>query len=198
MSMLPYLFRDWYDDPTSTLSARSLLDQNFGLGLRHDDLLVPSLRSRLPLLRQGSYFRPWNYLTRQTSGTSNIQVDNSQFQVILDVQQFSPSDLTVKVVGNTLIVEGKHEEKEDEHGFISRHFVRRYGLPSDVEAENVLSSLSSDGVLTITAPKKNLPPPDQRERVVPITQTGIPALKPMPPSEKDEATHVVDVEKSKE
>lgn len=79
---------------------------------------------------------------------------NFKLKVSLDVQQFTPSEITVKTVENAVIVEGKHEEKADEHGFVSRHFVRRYVLPKDIEVENVISSLSSDGVLTITAPKK--------------------------------------------
>lgn len=70
-----------------------------------------------------------------------------------------------------MIVEGKHEEKQDEHGFISRQFTRRYVLPQGHEASEVISSLSSDGVLTICSLKKALPPPGT-ERVVPITQTG--------------------------
>lgn len=72
----------------------------------------------------------------------------------MDVQQFAPSEITVKTVNNQVIVEGKHEEKQDEHGYISRHFVRKYLLPPDTEPQDVSSSLSSDGVLTITAPKK--------------------------------------------
>jgi len=75
-------------------------------------------------------------------------------QVILDVQQFSPDEITVKTIDNQIIVEAKHEEKQDEHGYISRHFVRRYVLPSSHDLANVTSTLSSDGVLTITAPKK--------------------------------------------
>lgn len=75
-------------------------------------------------------------------------------QVILDVQQFSPDEITVKTVDNHVIVEAKHEEKQDEHGYISRHFVRRYVLPPSHDLANVTSTLSSDGVLTITAPKK--------------------------------------------
>lgn len=72
----------------------------------------------------------------------------------MDVQQFAPNEITVKVTEGTVIVEGKHEEKQDEHGFISRHFVRRYTLPKDVDVNNVVSSLSSDGVLTVSVPKK--------------------------------------------
>jgi len=75
-------------------------------------------------------------------------------QVILDVQQFSPDEITVKTIDNQVIIEAKHEEKQDEHGYISRQFVRRYVLPSSHDLANVTSTLSSDGVLTITAPRK--------------------------------------------
>lgn len=60
----------------------------------------------------------------------------------------------MKTAGNNVIIEAKHEERQDEHGFVSRHFVRRYALPPSHDVINITSSLSSDGVLTITAPKK--------------------------------------------
>ncbi|CAH1365058.1 hypothetical protein MTP99_001361 [Tenebrio molitor] len=172
MSVVPLLFRDWWDDEDFSRPSR-LLDQHFGLGLRRDDLL--STYSSLPrgsLFR--NYVRPWRAtstaLQRQDSG-STIQQDKEKFQVILDVQQFAPNEITVKTSGNSIIVEGKHEEKQDEHGFISRHFVRRYLLPQEHDINDVVSTLSSDGILTVTAPKKSLKPPSG-ERVVPITQTG--------------------------
>lgn len=70
------------------------------------------------------------------------------------MQQFSPDEISVKTVDNHVVVEAKHEEKQDEHGYISRHFVRRYVLPPSHDLVNITSTLSSDGVLTITAPKK--------------------------------------------
>jgi crystallin alpha B len=99
--------------------------------------------------------------------------------VILDVQQFSPDEITVKTVDNHVVVEAKHEEKQDEHGYISRHFVRRYVLPPSHDLLNITSTLSSDGVLTITAPKKNVTPAGT-ERVINVVQTGVPAAKPVP------------------
>lgn len=92
------------------------------------------------------------------------------FQVILDVQQFSPEEITVKATNNGIVIEGNHEEKQDEHGFISRQFTRRYILPSGYDVQDLVSTLSSDGVLTITAPKR--PPANSGERIVPITKTG--------------------------
>lgn len=96
-------------------------------------------------------------------------------KVKLDVQQFTPEEITVKTVNTTVVIEGKHEEKQDEHGFVSRHFVRKYILPEDVKPESVLCNLSSDGVLSISAPRV-LPEEKEAVKVVPIIQTGRPAV----------------------
>ncbi|KAJ9586551.1 hypothetical protein L9F63_028407, partial [Diploptera punctata] len=67
--------------------------------------------------------------------------------VNLDVHQFKPDELTVKMVDDFVVAESKHEEMQDEHGYISRQFQCRYKLPSDMDPGSVLSQLSSDGVL---------------------------------------------------
>ena len=56
--------------------------------------------------------------------------------------------------GNVLEIEGKHEERQDDHGSVFRHFVRKYTLPEDTLVELINSSLSADGVLSIEAPRK--------------------------------------------
>lgn len=89
----------------------------------------------------------------------------------MDVQQFAPDEINVKTVGKFVVVEAKHDERQDEHGYIQRHFVRRYALPDDVEAIDVVSSLSSDGVLTITV-RNPIVLPDKHERIIPIQFTG--------------------------
>ncbi|XP_053686971.1 protein lethal(2)essential for life-like [Sabethes cyaneus] len=174
MSMVPILFRDWWDDVwDSPLRSSRLMDQHFATGLLADDLFSavttcprgPPCRSR-----HGHYHRPWRTVRSHHDTGSFVDLDHCRFQINLDVQQFSPDELSVRMVNDTVVVEGKHEEKQDEHGLVSRHFVRKYVLPSGHEPEDVVSSLSSDGVLTVTAPKK-VEPPAANERVVPITQT---------------------------
>ncbi|KAM0725261.1 Protein lethal(2)essential for life [Formica fusca] len=183
MSIVPLVFRDWWDDIDRPVSR--LLDQHFGTGLHRDDLIsnftgLGFNRAPLRSIIGNTYYRPWKNVTRQSSsGSSTIQLDNNNFQVILDVQQFSPDEITVKTVDNYVIVEAKHEERQDEHGYISRHFIRRYVLPPSHDLVNVTSTLSSDGVLTVTAPKKNITPANT-ERVINVIQTGEPAAKPVP------------------
>lgn len=99
--------------------------------------------------------------------------DKNAFEVCIDVQHFKPEEISVKVEKNSILVTAKHEEKQDEQGFISRQFTRRYDLPSGCKSENVQSSLSSDGILSITCAAPAVESAEGRE--VPIKQTHLPA-----------------------
>lgn len=167
MSVLP-LFVSLNDD---------LFDpwDTFGLGIHpHEFLNAPQLqRNQIP--GSGYYRRHW-CLPEQQRGSDNKGIPKPQtgkdgFQVCLDVKQFAPNEISVKTLDNAVVVEGKHEEKQDDHGYISRHFVRRYVLPKEYDAKDIVSTLSSDGVLTVKAPPlaKAI---ENNERVVQIQQTG--------------------------
>ncbi|EAT34407.1 AAEL013344-PA, partial [Aedes aegypti] len=190
MSLIPIVFRDWWDDCWDTpLRTSQLLDQHFGSGISGDDLLTAlttaaAAQSALQNQRRSRYNRPWrnsSLAARQDSG-STVNVSDDKFQINLDVQQFAPEEISVKATDNSIIVEGKHEEKQDEHGFVSRQFVRRYVLPAGHDCNQIVSSLSSDGILTVTAPKKALPEAEG-PKAIPIIQTGQPA-KQLQDSEK--------------
>lgn len=171
MSLLPLLFAD----PLPFTRPSRIYNQRFGLDLDSEDFLAPITQDLLSLRRcPAGYYRPWLSTAARQDVGSTVSTDNEKFQINLDVQQFAPEEITVKTAGeNAIVVEGKHEEKPDEHGFISRHFVRKYFLPKGHDISKVASNLSSDGVLTITAPKTDSKQLEQRE--IPITQTGVPS-----------------------
>lgn len=181
MSMIPYFYdlgrplrmveRDFYRpenffgySPLSQLVRREFFGNSF------------------PKLWENA-IRPWDNLMKPLEELSSamnqlalnsvgkITSDDEKFQVNVDVQHFAPEEINVKVLNREVIIEGKHEEKEDGHGFISRQFVRRYPLPEGCLPDTVESTLSSDGVLTVTAPKV-LAMPSTGEKIVPITHTG--------------------------
>uniref|UniRef100_A0A3P8SVR2 Si:dkey-1k23.3 n=1 Tax=Amphiprion percula TaxID=161767 RepID=A0A3P8SVR2_AMPPE len=76
----------------------------------------------------------------------------SKWRVGMDVAHFSPSEISLSVRDGFLEVEGRHEERPDEHGFIARCFTRKYRLPAEVDVTNITSTLSVDGILTVEAP----------------------------------------------
>lgn len=144
-----------------------LPDQAFGMALTPDDFLTTMMNPWMV----HDYFRPWRQLEALASDLgSTIKTEKDKFQINLDVQHFKPEDITVKTADGYVVVEAKHEEKQDEHGFVSRQFMRKYSLPEGAESENIVSELSSDGILTVTAPRKVID--DKGERIVTITKTG--------------------------
>lgn len=148
------------------LERPNLYDQYFGMPL------TPALLDA----------RPWKLLNQLESGVAVVN-DKDNFKVSLDVQQFKPEELSVKVVDNFVVVEGKHEERRDNHGFVSRHFTRRYRLPDDCDTSALQTTLSSDGVLQLHAPKKLQ---EKNARHVPITQTNAPAVKAAEPGHQEQ------------
>jgi len=80
--------------------------------------------------------------------------DDRKMEVSLDTAQYRPDELKICVENGVVCVEGRHEEKaEDGSKMVSRSFSRKYTLPQGARPEDVVSNLSSDGVLVITAPK---------------------------------------------
>merc|ERR1712038_768417 len=82
-----------------------------------------------------------------------VKDDDAKFELSLDTHGFRPDEIKVNVAGGVLGVEAKHEEKGD-NKFVLRQFSRKYTLPEGCEATRVNSNLSSDGVLVISAPKR--------------------------------------------
>lgn len=170
MALVPRtMFRNWWDDIDRY--HREIEEHFRKLSLRDDDLW------RLPSLRDT--FWPsrtvFNNLEHEIGGWATVERDENKYQVIVDVQQFTPEEITVRTDDKCITVEAKHYERRDKHGFVSREFMRRYLLPKGYDIGHVKPSLSSDGILTITAPRLALPAPG--ERIVPIRRTYFPAIK---------------------
>ncbi|KAJ0171119.1 hypothetical protein K1T71_013318 [Dendrolimus kikuchii] len=173
-SLHPFFFE--YDLPHW---PRRLLDQNFGIAVTPDDLDAAATSPVIPRFKTW-----WPKDVRRPS----MIAEKDKWSINVDVQHFAPDEISVKIANGFIVIEGKHEEKQDEHGFVSRQFVRRFKLPEDSNPDVVESRLSSDGVLTIVAPKKTDLP--QGERSVPITHTG--------PVRKDVSEDFIKTEVTKE
>lgn len=92
-----------------------------------------------------------------------MKEDEEKFEITLDVQAYRPDELKVTTTAdNTVVIEGRHEERGDRgagsnemrSSSVQQQFCRQYTLPPSCEPLMVVSNLSRDGVLIVTAPKK--------------------------------------------
>ncbi|XP_050302879.1 heat shock protein 67B3-like [Anthonomus grandis grandis] len=162
MALLPYLFDD---DLFRHRKLSQWIDSDELLGW---PAILPNRSSQhLRDLR--------NSLAHYDQGTA-ISDKKNHFEAHIDVQQFRPEEISVKLMDdNSIKVEAKHEEQQDDHGFVSRHFVRRYLLPKDCDTTKIESTLSSDGILEISVPKK-LKEDDVDGQEIPIIHVGRPLM----------------------
>lgn len=90
---------------------------------------------------------------RQPAGRgSEVRTDRDSWRIQLDVNHFSPEEITITTKDGYLHISGSHEERQDEHGTVSRCFTRKYKLPPGVDSQHITSSLSADGFLCVEAP----------------------------------------------
>lgn len=120
------------------------------------------------LLIDGRAFNERSYTRSPDMYQKKAFVDKNGFQVSLDVQHYQPNEISVRTEKNTVVVVAKHEEKQDEFGYVARELTRRYELPEGFKPEDVTSTLF-DSILTIKAPARK-PTNDATTRQVPIQQ----------------------------
>nr|AAA18335.1 heat shock protein HSP27 [Mus musculus] len=153
-------FRDWYP------AHSRLFDQAFGVPRLPDEwsqwfsaagwpgyvrpLPAATAEGLAVTLAAPAFSRALN--RQLSSGVSEIRQTADRWRVSLDVNHFAPEELTVKTKEGVVEITGKHEERQDEHGYISRCFTRKYTLPPGVDPTLVSSSLSPEGTLTVEAP----------------------------------------------
>uniref|UniRef100_A0A2R5L7T1 Putative heat shock protein n=2 Tax=Ornithodoros turicata TaxID=34597 RepID=A0A2R5L7T1_9ACAR len=90
---------------------------------------------------------------------------SKQLKLRFDVSQYAPEEIVVKTVDNRLQVHAKHEEKSENRS-VYREYNREFLLPKGTNPEQIKSSLSKDGILTIEAPLPAIEA--NKERMIPI------------------------------
>ncbi|KAM4620351.1 alpha-crystallin B chain-like [Polymixia lowei] len=138
---------------------------------RLSDLPLAEALSDWPLVWPFPWSAPWirpsylRWLNLSDNGHTELRVEKDRYVIYLDVKHFSPEELSVNVSEDFITVHAKHDDKQGDHGFVSREFLRKYKLPVGIASVDVTSSLSCDGVLTVTAPRSSTIP----EHSIPIS-----------------------------
>lgn len=92
--------------------------------------------------------RPQEETASDTENTDN-------FCVSLDVTGYKPDEITIRLHGHNLIIQGEEKkEHKEKDGCIPKTFARHFSLPNDVDIDSVASRYTKDGRITVEAPRK--------------------------------------------
>jgi len=85
----------------------------------------------------------------------NIQVSasNDKFQIQLELPGFAPEDFSLKTKDDIIVVEAVHEAQDQDGSTDSRKFTREFKMPAGVVKEQISSTYSGEGILTVAAPR---------------------------------------------
>lgn len=167
MALVPYENNDWLDFKRRYLGTEIL---------PYDLLPTPASWSAYrELCKTNGWVRPWlDTYWDLDCVEREVRINKDVFEVKLDVHHFRSYEITVRVIGNSIVVRGKHDKRPKVNGYVERQFERRYDLSSDFRVRDVTSTLSTDGILTVKA-YPTLPAITPSVRYVPVTQTFRPS-----------------------
>ncbi|XP_078466251.1 heat shock protein beta-11-like [Lampetra planeri] len=150
---------------------------------------------RIEIERMERIFRGFDQLSSHMWAPGNLRVTLQQpdvssgfhieaarqqgdgFVASLDVQDFSPQDLAVKVSGDKLVVAGRREVKSGEGSSYShscQEFHRETQLPRDVDPQSVSCCLTEDGKLKVKGQRRALPAATERVVAIELPATSTP------------------------
>merc|ERR1719288_132591 len=87
-----------------------------------------------------------NHKVQTAEATVLLKVkEGDEYKLALNMQQYSPEDITIKLNGQELTVEATNQGEQ---------FKQSHVIPDNINLDDMSSSFSSDGVLVVKAPKK--------------------------------------------
>ncbi|CAB3400382.1 unnamed protein product [Caenorhabditis bovis] len=95
------------------------------------------------------------YLDNLKSPLIKDESDGKTLRLRFDVAQYKPEEVTVKTIDNRLLVHARHEEKTPQRT-VFREYNQEFMLPRGTNPEQISSTLSTDGILTVEAPLPQL------------------------------------------
>ncbi|MBN3271799.1 CRYAA protein, partial [Polyodon spathula] len=160
----------WFRRALGSFYPSRLFDQFFGEGFFDYDPFPFATSTISPYYRQSlarnylesinSGISEVNYLFICCGGLTYILMVQCSFLFIIECIKYMQVILTQLPFPST----------QDDHGYISREFHRRYRLPSNVDQSVITCSLSSDGLLTFCGPKIQMGTDyNHRDRNIPVT-----------------------------
>lgn len=131
---------------------------------------VPSLLEKASSMEHisGSFLKP----------SVDIKENKKNYKISVEVPGVEESDIKLELVDGSLVIRGEkrqeNEDKDEHYHSVERSygsFQRVLSLPEDVNEDDIDAKFKN-GVLTITAPRKQLAKPKENTKVIDINRAA--------------------------
>lgn len=109
--------------------------------------------------------RPAKGKRRRVDDVALTRTESGGLQLALDVSDFKPEDLKIKLQDDNLLIEAVSEHSGKD-SYRRNHFKRWFKLPEDCKLEEIKSKLTEDNQLLIELPSSK--PIENHTRTIPI------------------------------
>ena len=87
-----------------------------------------------------------------SSQSATMQLKNGKFSIEVDIQDFDPEDIDIKVEGDNIILVGRREIKRGSSSSV-RQFNQKFALPPGLDVAQLTTAVTVEGQLVISAPQ---------------------------------------------
>merc|ERR1712165_687404 len=112
---------------------------------------MPSSKTRFSKTSDLAWMTDWR--RGWQSSPPGLSASNEKFMIQLELPGFSPEDFSLKTKDDVIIIEAKHNAKTDDGSTDTRHFTKEFKMQSGVATDQLGSTYSGAGILTISAPR---------------------------------------------
>lgn len=154
-----------YDN--SPLALMEQMDRQMSAAMNQMQELAHDLSSMDSLMTR---YDPENWVRDSNRSSQDVVVRRTEdggLQLALDVADFKPEDLKIKLVDDNHLVVEAVSETSGKDSYQKSHFKRWFRLPEDCKVEEIKSQLTEDKQLLVDLPT-NKPLEAEKARTIPI------------------------------
>ncbi|XP_055892938.1 heat shock protein hsp-16.2-like isoform X2 [Biomphalaria glabrata] len=91
---------------------------------------------------------------KQHESDFQVQTTDKELRIHLDLHQYRPEEVKITSDNQKITIKATHEEKND-NSSVCYEMTRSFTLPENVDFKSALSTMNSDGQLSITISRSN-------------------------------------------
>ena len=120
----------------------------------------------------------WDWPLQHADGVAKVHNDIDGFEVQLEMQAYTPKEISVQVQGRNVMIDCVHEERSDKHGTVRREVSAPIHAISAAAAPRLRAARRRGHAVAQVAPHRQGTPADHRRQEAEVNLLPIMKIQP--------------------